>query len=69
MKTLKFLAAWIRYKIKRFKRVKEQPILQDLLLDDAHDFCIQCDEIFFKKNKKHRFCSERCRSKFHNSKR
>ena len=69
MKRIKLLLAILKNSIKRYFRVKAQPILSDLFTDDAHDFCLTCGELFFKQNKTHRFCTSRCRNKFHNSKR
>jgi hypothetical protein len=62
--SLKHLIAWIRYKINRYKQVQEQPQLKDLLENDRHDFCIVCDELFFKAHRKDRFCCVMCERDF-----
>lgn len=65
MKLLRFLSAWIRYKINRARQLKEQPVLKDLLENDRHDFCIVCDELFYKAHKKDKFCCVMCEREFH----
>jgi hypothetical protein len=64
MRLLRFLSAWIRYKINRARQVNEHPLIQDLLENDRHDFCIVCDELFFKAHKKDRFCCVMCEREF-----
>jgi len=55
-------------KIKRYFKSGGNEVIFDLL-ENGHDFCDNCGEIFFKTKPKHRFCSNACRYKYHAKKR
>jgi len=59
MKPLQLFRDWIRYQILKFTLKRRHPVVNDLFEND-HDLCLCCGEIFFRSNKKHKYCSKVC---------
>lgn len=51
-----------------FKKKKTNPVVQDLL-DNNHQFCSNCNDLFYTTNPKKKYCSYTCKNSFNNKKR